>query len=920
MPYQGSVQSIGFKGRPVADSSKRMRQRAQDLDQRRVNSVNEMTRVAQGQLDELNRVDSLKRQKDKYEIDQLAQFSQTLQDFAETMVTEVVKPAIDAKRQEGIDTYRAQLAGDEEAIAKVKLLHEQVDKVDEQVAEFVKRTGVAADSLEAEEKRASLTQKYRALNVRRLGPNIAWGYRRAALVEAGKGFAPWRDSQLIENNNVIPGTDIKINSYHNLEGPNAHATQTKILNYLEHQYIKDNSSDLDGTSVGPAAVGKYLTSAVVQSNDTFQRQQYEEKKKEVALQQIEDQRVSFVTAVEAGSPEDLIKATQNQLDNGSGYINQSGAIGNPNVLNKALIADNIEKALNSAKSPEQVEELLNALNTHTFTRPDGTQLTLDKMLIGVYDSDAIYANAKKVFTEKWELEQNNGRVAFTQNAQSLQSQVYRGEISMAVYKQQVKLLLAAADQEGLNLPGNLVNTTLTFKPQWQNFSQSETDYKQYSEAYPEGIPVEYVERWDPKFVKKVMEGGEEYPVPIVDRQFANTDKGKDAITAGNTTIENALNGSRDGYTKISHTKNDITKAIKAMQRELPTRAKQIQARYKLGYVDPNGKKHDPEEISDAKAVELAASELVAEFERENAANNRNYDYYQNAEGLFIHFLEDKGQATETELRRKHNTRLDKIALKIAKAPQGTNILLSKEKLVPNPDELEITGTGEPPPIVKDIAAVLGKSNWEVLNLLRAQHGLPPAPLPEGLDSIKSQPPSVQAELSKTSAFSKHRAMDAMGTVNTHNMILALGGMEKLTLTNQERVKLLKESGVNKDGPNVDEKLMEYKVNQYLKEAAKLTDNKDTMIKMVTAKMNTDDYQKWFHPDHLATNQAAVNSYYNGGSVDPSKLDPSQDVQALENWKTEEGRKNVNYKRGILGTIFGTGFGGSILFGEQMEVK
>ena len=152
MPYQGSVQSIGFKGRPVADSSKRMRQRAQDLDQRRVNSVNEMTRVAQGQLDELNRVDSLKRQKDKYEIDQLAQFSQTLQDFAETMVTEVVKPAIDAKRQEGIDTYRAQLAGDVEAIAKVKLLHEQVDKVDEQVAEFVKRTGVAADSLEAEEK------------------------------------------------------------------------------------------------------------------------------------------------------------------------------------------------------------------------------------------------------------------------------------------------------------------------------------------------------------------------------------------------------------------------------------------------------------------------------------------------------------------------------------------------------------------------------------------------------------------------------------------------------------------------------------------------------------------------------------------------------------------------------------------------
>ena len=68
MPYQGSTQSIGFRNRAVPNSSKRMKRKAKDLEQQRIDEVNSLTRQASGQITEMQRIDSVQSKKEAYDI------------------------------------------------------------------------------------------------------------------------------------------------------------------------------------------------------------------------------------------------------------------------------------------------------------------------------------------------------------------------------------------------------------------------------------------------------------------------------------------------------------------------------------------------------------------------------------------------------------------------------------------------------------------------------------------------------------------------------------------------------------------------------------------------------------------------------------------------------------------------------------
>ena len=202
MPYQGSTQSVGFRNRAVSDAKATKAQSlAQALDKQRVDSVNEMQRVSRDQLNEMSRQDKQLLKNDEYELKNLAKFSKTLNDALEMSAKTLGKAYIDTKRQEGIDRARACNNGDEEACAGIKLSNQQVLDIEAKIEEMRNKSTGTADQIELEAELAkvklNLEERATALNIRKLGSNVAYGYRQGMLQERAKGYSAYLKSKLL---------------------------------------------------------------------------------------------------------------------------------------------------------------------------------------------------------------------------------------------------------------------------------------------------------------------------------------------------------------------------------------------------------------------------------------------------------------------------------------------------------------------------------------------------------------------------------------------------------------------------------------------------------------------------------------------------------------------------------------------------
>ena len=95
MPYQRSTQASGFRRRTGPDESKQLRQYADALDKQRKENVTGMERQGVQMTNEMTRIDALASKKDTYELQNLRNFSKTLNTFLDTVATNVVKPVFD---------------------------------------------------------------------------------------------------------------------------------------------------------------------------------------------------------------------------------------------------------------------------------------------------------------------------------------------------------------------------------------------------------------------------------------------------------------------------------------------------------------------------------------------------------------------------------------------------------------------------------------------------------------------------------------------------------------------------------------------------------------------------------------------------------------------------------------------------------
>ena len=190
MPYKRSTQSYGFRGRQTFDPSKELQDKAKALDNQRVEVVKGYEKAANQQLAEMQRIDNVMTSNDKFELAMLAENSQHFKNLLNVSAETIGKKLVADKRQEGIDTFRAAQAGDAEAQAKVELSKKQVDEIEIKMAELEAKTEEITN-FDPKKVRLSLEQQAKAENIRKLGRQVAYGYKTAAMSEAVKGYIPW---------------------------------------------------------------------------------------------------------------------------------------------------------------------------------------------------------------------------------------------------------------------------------------------------------------------------------------------------------------------------------------------------------------------------------------------------------------------------------------------------------------------------------------------------------------------------------------------------------------------------------------------------------------------------------------------------------------------------------------------------------
>ena len=244
MPYQRSTQASGFRKRTGPDESKQLRQLATALDTRRKENVTGMERQGVQMTNEMTRIDALASKKDTYELNNLRNFSKTLDTFMNTMATNVVKPVFDQQIENGVAEGIKFQQGDPDVVAKYEASDAQLKEIEDRIALQAAKTAqteqAIRDQWEKEGKIASLQEEYRLLNIKKLGSNRAFGFRKGMLMQSATGFPAYRDAALRYNeDNPLSMLDIGseedpiiIGHYHRYTGEDGFEKRKAILGHL----------------------------------------------------------------------------------------------------------------------------------------------------------------------------------------------------------------------------------------------------------------------------------------------------------------------------------------------------------------------------------------------------------------------------------------------------------------------------------------------------------------------------------------------------------------------------------------------------------------------------------------------------------------------------------------------------------------
>jgi len=416
--YTGSTQNSSYSRRNYNKKlSTDLADYAKALDKKRKEEVAEFKQVSTDQLAELDRQDGVQASNDKFQLAQLAKFSDTLDTFLEDVVVKTVgKAVIDTKREEGIELYRKYLSGDEDAIAKIEANAEQLKEIEDKVASMSQEIGesTAAFLDRKFQEELSLKDKVKALNIRKLNPSVRWGFVRGQLQEAANGYQAHLVDTLHSSEETFTtrdGTEYIIGNYHNVKDEKH---KEEIIRYVESQYIEENNA----FNASPGVVLGHLTNKVVETTEKFLEKEFlKDKAQQGELEQT--QRIDLITTavlnfdefatktitledgsvVEVNESKDSLDAAiQNIITEGVSSEALVNANVSPHKANKTRIINGL-KHIVSLLDNESTDELIDYLKEAEFEMV-GTKGTLETLFAGDLNLELLRTEQKKTNEQK----------------------------------------------------------------------------------------------------------------------------------------------------------------------------------------------------------------------------------------------------------------------------------------------------------------------------------------------------------------------------------------------------------------------------------------------------------------------------------------------------------------------------------------
>ena len=282
MPYQRSTQASGFKARKGPDESKQLRQYATALDAQRKENVKGLERQGVQLSNEMTRIDALASKKDTYELQNLRNFSKTLDTFLNTVGTKIIKPVFDQQIENGVTEGIKYQQGDPDVVAKIDASDAQLKEIEDRIALQAAKVSQTEQAIreqwEKEGKIASLKEEYRLLNIKKLGSNRAFGFRKGMLMQSATGWDAFRDSSLIYNEENERSTEnigteedpIIVGMYHRYTGEDGFEKKKAILGHLTNKYVVEKGKE---SNLSESFINKLLTRPILQSNADFQQKE-----------------------------------------------------------------------------------------------------------------------------------------------------------------------------------------------------------------------------------------------------------------------------------------------------------------------------------------------------------------------------------------------------------------------------------------------------------------------------------------------------------------------------------------------------------------------------------------------------------------------------------------------------------------------
>ncbi len=902
MQYKKSTSTIGFKSRSTPNEAKNLASKAKALDKKRKEEVKEYNAASSSQLKELGRLDGLRTNIDNYEISTQKEFNKAFNGLIATATEDVAPLYIKAKNQDGIDLHRRYEAGDEEAIAIIDGNEKQLAEIEEKLAELQKAAeakGQELDAAQLEEERTSYENKLRALNIRKLGSNVAYGFSKASLIEGAEGFMPWFMDATRTRKDQIPGEEFTVADYDKLTNS---VQRDAVEDFLLNEYIEKVNGNIGAAD---KVVQSYLTDSVVKQINRWKSSKLADEEANFASSQLEGYGTSISVEASKFTADDnkdveasklkLTTSIETYLSLAPSAHFRAGTSGSSNAATKKGIIDIVESIFENTDDSNDIEDLKEFFTTTEFKINNLGTKTLGNHYPFDFKIDDIVGKIAEEKAGKKQSEQLKLKVEYNSEAHELKKLLALGPLDGGITRNEFEI---RADAMVDKYSG------------WYEFDAKIPDLRGYNPSYKtptksHQIAAESIKKDGVLTLEEYLElhpsvrGDYQSKVDFDD--FVNTTASRDLLESYKSDIEDALDKVyvADSVNPSIRGKDVILKKVKT---------------YALNSIASTAvllKKQSNEDKPLAEFYEEAYKIVLQDIG--NARNDKAGSTYlidgkDNFNSALVKKLNVIPEISATDFNTKiqvTETRLTE-AFKTITTTNGDAFSMEGVKLFGNMDKKKAEeffqprkdANGKITGLRTDFIEIMAydpynRDEYTLFNLARKSYGLDEIDFDEELKAedrfmqlkLQELSPNIRALFKRGDMKSMARGFDKIDIVHLSPLTDAIVShipIEEVVITPSVLTEILQRPKVNitlEDYNNSIEsrnQIIKIRVNDLLKEADQISDNKHVTIRMVAAAITGDELSSWTEGKHDLSGTRVLNTYL-GGNIEGGDVEDTVDI-------------------------------------------